>query len=101
MTQPGNRRGAWVRIWSFARPYRIRLALTFLLALLATPLALLAPLPLQIAVDSIIGNRPLPSLLAIAVKTTGGTALPAELILVAGLLIATTLLMYVQGLLSC
>jgi len=35
----------------------------FLLSLLATPLALLNPVPLKIAVDSVIGSDPLPSFL--------------------------------------
>src|SRR5213594_690841 len=39
-------------------------AALFLVGLLATPLALLAPLPLKIAVDTVLGSRPLPTLLA-------------------------------------
>ena len=35
----------------------------FLLSLLSTPLALLAPLPLKIVVDSVIGSEPLPGFL--------------------------------------
>src|SRR5207245_5754009 len=38
-------------------------AVLFLVSLLASPLALLAPLPLKIAVDSVLGSRPLPGLL--------------------------------------
>ena len=39
-------------------------AALFLVGLLASPLALLAPLPLKIAVDTVLGSRPLPTLLA-------------------------------------
>ena len=39
-------------------------AALFLVGLLASPLALLAPLPLKIAVDTVLGSRPLPPLLA-------------------------------------
>ena len=43
------------------RPYWLHIAGTFLLDLLLTPLTLLTPLPLKIAVDSVIGSQPLPS----------------------------------------
>jgi ATP-binding cassette subfamily B protein len=46
-----------------ARPFWLHLAGIFLLSLVSIPLALLAPLPLKIAVDSVIGSQPLPSLL--------------------------------------
>ena len=82
----------WPRLWSFVRPYRLKAAATFLLALAAAPLALLAPLPLKIAVDSVIGNQPMP--------WGGRFSLAANLAFVAALLIAITLLMYVQGLLA-
>src|SRR5436190_21994302 len=39
------------------------IAALFLVGLLATPLALLTPLPLKIAVDSVLGARPLPPFL--------------------------------------
>ena len=83
---------AWPRLWTFVRPYRLKAAMTFLLALTAIPLALLAPLPLKIAVDSVIGNHPMP--------WAGRFSLPVSLAFVAALLIAITLLMYVQGLLA-
>jgi ATP-binding cassette subfamily B protein len=43
------------RLLADARPYRWHLAGVFVVSLLAAPLALLAPVPLKIAVDSIIG----------------------------------------------
>lgn len=51
--------------WLFrqARPYWGHLGIIFSLDLLATPLALLAPVPLMIAVDSAIGSKPLPGFL--------------------------------------
>jgi ATP-binding cassette subfamily B protein len=48
------------RILGQARPYWPHLIVIFLLGLLAAPLALLMPLPLTIAVDSVIGSEPLP-----------------------------------------
>ena len=80
----------WPRLSGFVRPYRVKLALTFLLALAATPLSLLAPFPVRIAVDSVIGDRP--------VGWLGVSSLSARLAFVAVLLIGITLLMYLQGL---
>ena len=48
------------RLLRQARPYRFHLIGIFLLGLLATPLALLMPLPLMIAIDSGVDGAPLP-----------------------------------------
>jgi len=50
------------RLWREMRPYAWHLVALFVFSLLATPLALLTPLPLKIAVDN-INARPLPSFL--------------------------------------
>ena len=44
-----------------ARPCWPHLAVIVLLGLVSTPVTLLAPLPLKIAVDSVLGTRPLPT----------------------------------------
>jgi ATP-binding cassette subfamily B protein len=46
-----------------ARPYWAHLSGIFLLSFLSTPFALLSPLPLKIAVDSVLDNHPLPRFL--------------------------------------
>ena len=51
------------RLLAQARPYWPHIAATLVLGLLSTPLALLSPLPLQIAVDSVIGSHPVPRVL--------------------------------------
>lgn len=51
------------RILEEARSYWPHLGGIFLLGLLAAPLALLLPVPLKIAVDSVIGSEPLPGIL--------------------------------------
>lgn len=51
------------RIFGETRGYRARLVGVVLLDLLSTPLFLLAPVPLAIAVDSVLGSKPLPSFL--------------------------------------
>jgi len=49
-------------VWQ-ARPYWLHLAGVLGLGLLASPLALLNPVPIKIVVDSVLGGRPLPAFL--------------------------------------
>src|SRR5436305_1800978 len=86
------------RLWIFVRPYRVALALTFLLGLLGTPLALLLPIPLKIAVDSVIGNRPLPSGITVPLGLLGLSPSSYALAAVAVALVLITFLIYLQGL---
>jgi ATP-binding cassette subfamily B protein len=44
-----------------ARPYWLHISGILVLSLLSTPLALMAPLPLKILVDNVLGSRPLPA----------------------------------------
>jgi ATP-binding cassette subfamily B protein len=58
---------AWTlirRIIRLAKPYWLALIGIFLLNLLATPIALLKPVPLQILIDSAFDNHPLPAYIA-------------------------------------
>ncbi len=48
------------RLLQQARPYWKLISGIFLIDILATPLALLVPIPLKIAVDSVLGDEPLP-----------------------------------------
>src|SRR6266852_9965115 len=48
----------YARLLGEARPYWPHIAGIFLLSLLSTPLALLLPFPLKLAVDSVIGANP-------------------------------------------
>jgi ATP-binding cassette subfamily B protein len=74
------------RVLGEARPYWGHIVAIFLLTLLATPVALLAPVPLKIAVDSVLGDEPLPGFL--------GTILPQSVEeSTTGLLIFTVLLL--------
>jgi ATP-binding cassette subfamily B protein len=87
------------RLLRQARPYLPHIGGLFLLSLLSTPLALLAPLPIKIVVDSVIGSHPLPAPLdalpeSITRSSTG------VLILAVVLLIAVTLLSQLQDLVS-
>ena len=51
------------RAWPFIAPFRGQLACLTVVVLLSIPLSLLTPLPLTLAVDSVIGARPLPPFL--------------------------------------
>ena len=52
------------RIFGETHGYRLNIAAMFVISLLATPLALLGPVPLKIAIDSVLGSEPVPSFLA-------------------------------------
>src|SRR5437762_14318768 len=54
------------RLFLEVRPYCRHLGGLLLVTLLSTPLSLLTPLPLKIAVDSVIGSHPLPPFLQAA-----------------------------------
>src|SRR5213083_2089164 len=66
-------------------------AVSFLVSLLASPLALLAPLPLKIAVDSVVGSRPLPGVLEVLLPAGAARSTAALLILVAVLAVFISL----------
>ncbi len=83
------------RLLSESRPYGWHLVGLTLVQLLATPIALLAPVPLQITVDSVIGSKPLPSWLASVLPSAWHG--PDALLWVAAItLMAAALLVQVQ-----
>lgn len=99
----GNTSGDWAifkRLMIQARPYWGHIALIFLLDLIAVPLSLLSPIPLKIAVDSIIGSQPLPSAMQAALPAgmTGSTA--AMLALACAMVVGIALLTHLQSLTS-
>lgn len=75
------------RVLREARPYWVNIGVIFLLSLLATPLALLLPVPLKIAVDNVVGDKPLPgwldALMPDSLQGTNGVLVFAVLMLVA------------------
>jgi ATP-binding cassette, subfamily B, bacterial len=78
------------RLLAQSRPYWPHLACILVLDLVAVPLALLAPVPLKIAIDSAIGNHPLPwPLSAIDGLVTQGAALAVAVGLLVGLAMLT------------
>jgi ATP-binding cassette subfamily B protein len=98
----GNRRvrmesNLYARIIRQARPYWLHLVGVFLLSILASPISLLVPLPLKIAVDSAIANHPLPPFLAALLPASTVSSSTAILLLAVALLIAINLLSQLQG----
>src|SRR2546428_6572673 len=87
----------FLRLLRQARPFWRHLAGFFLLSLVASPLALLRPLPLKIAVDSGIASHPLPGPLR-AILPGAAPAHWYALLLAAGLLVAITLAPQLQTL---
>src|SRR3954471_20779613 len=81
-----------------ARPYWFHLAVIFVVSLAATPLALLAPVPLKLIADSVIGSRPVPHFLAFMLPASQQSKPQSILIFAAGLLIFTSLLTQLQAL---
>jgi ATP-binding cassette, subfamily B, bacterial len=80
-----------------ARRYWLHIAGLFLVSLLATPLALLGPVPLRIVVDCVIGAKPLPALLHRLVPEALQSSRGAILVFATGLVVLTALLTQLQG----
>jgi ATP-binding cassette subfamily B protein len=88
------------RLLGQARPYWVAILGIFLLDLLATPLVLVAPLPLKIAVDCVVGSAPFPGFLEALVPESVLGSSTAVLVVAAGLLVAVAGLSRLQALSS-
>jgi ATP-binding cassette subfamily B protein len=85
-------------LWRQAKPYRAHLGALFGLNVLFASLKLLAPLPLMIAVDSVLGSQPLPEPWNALLTMMGSKSATAILLLAAGLLVSIALFIQVVGL---
>ena len=83
-----------------AWPYRWHLAGVLGLSFVTTPLLLLQPLPLKIAVDSVIGNDAVPAFLVPLIPQSASDSSSAILLAAVLLLVGITLLIYLRGLVS-
>ncbi|TAJ77413.1 ABC transporter ATP-binding protein [bacterium] len=79
-----------------AQPYWPHTVSIFLISLLATPLALLNPLPLKIAVDSVLGSEPIPGFLDRLLTVNATHSKTAVLFFALGLLVVIALLSQLQ-----
>ena len=81
-------------------PYRIHIAAIFVISMLAAPLALLTPVPLAVAVDSVIGSQPLPDFLEGLVPPALTDSKDGILVFVAVMFVSVALLTQLQDLVS-
>jgi ATP-binding cassette, subfamily B, bacterial len=88
------------RILGQIRPFWRQIGLLLLIDLLATPLLLLTPVPLKIAVDSVIGSDPLPGFVDPFVPASVVGSSIALLAVVAGMQVLVVLLGELQALVS-
>jgi ATP-binding cassette, subfamily B, bacterial len=86
----------YARIIHQVGPCWLHLVGLFLLSMLASPISLLFPLPLKIAVDSAIADHPLPLFLAALLPASAVSSSTAILLLAVALLIAVNLLSLLQ-----
>jgi ATP-binding cassette, subfamily B, bacterial len=89
--------GLYGRLARQARSSWPHISALFFVGLLAIPLALLAPLPLKIAVDSVLGSHPVPRFLAALVPPAITGTPTALLALVAALALLIALLTQLQS----
>ena len=92
--------GLYRRLAREVRPYRLHIAAIFVISMLAAPLALLTPVPLAIAVDSVIGSRPLPGFLEGLVPAGLTDSKDGILVFVAVMFVSVALLTQLQDLAS-
>src|SRR5260370_27026374 len=80
------------RVIDEVRPYWPYLGATLLVSLMSIPLVLLSPLPLKIAVDSVVGMKPVPRVLSWMLPEPILASRDSLLIVVTGLYLIIALL---------
>jgi ATP-binding cassette, subfamily B, bacterial len=84
------------RVMLEARPYWRHISALFALGLVSSVLALLTPIPLVIAVDSVVGSHPLPGLLAVITPDGLSDSQTFVLLVAAGLFVILFVLRALQ-----
>src|SRR6266704_663668 len=87
------------RLLDQARPYRLHIVGVFVLSLLASPLALLTPVPLKVAVDSVLDSHPVPHALDALLPPAATSSHTAILIVTTVMVVVVALLAQLQMLL--
>jgi ATP-binding cassette, subfamily B, bacterial len=85
------------RVLREARPYWRHIFGIWLISLLSTPLALLLPLPLALAVDNVLGDKPLPGFLDAILPSSIADSTQALLIFAVALLVLVELASQLQS----
>ncbi len=85
------------RLWTLIAPFRLQLTCLGAVVLLSIPLSLLTPVQLTLAVDNIIGSRPLPALLQAWVPLSIQQSTTALFLLMSLAFIGIALCTHLQG----
>src|SRR5438874_11550092 len=85
-------RSLFGRLLEQVRPYWLHILAITGISLLASPLALLNPLPLKIAVDSVLSDHPLPGFLRLFLPVGAMHSKAALLTVAIGLVVAVALI---------
>ena len=88
------------RLLGEMRPYLLYFALIFVVSLSSIPLTLITPYSLKIIVDSVLSSQPLPSFMTTIVPGLANLSKDYLIALAIGILLATTVFIYLQSLLS-
>lgn len=81
-----------------ARAYRLQIIGILLLDVLSAPLALLTPIPIKIAVDSVLGTQPLPGVLSAMLPEVVLSSTAAMLMFCGVLIVLIAFAQHLQGL---
>jgi ATP-binding cassette, subfamily B, bacterial len=81
-----------------ARPYWRHIGAIFVISLLAAPLALLTPVPLKIAIDSVLGSHPVPGFVDSVLPAGATSSDTAVLVVVAVMFVIVAVLTQIQDL---
>ncbi|MEJ2007469.1 MAG: ABC transporter ATP-binding protein [Acidobacteriota bacterium] len=95
-----SRLATYRRLLRLARPYWPHILGILTVSLIATPLALLTPLPLKLVVDNVIGSRPLPGFLQWMAPWLVHASSTGLLLFAAGLVVPIVVLSQLQSLTS-
>ncbi len=85
------------RSWRFIAPFKWHMACLCFVLLLSIPLTLLTPLPLTLAVDSVVGTRPLPPFLQAWIPPDVRSSTSGLMIVVSAAYIGIALCMHLQA----
>src|SRR5205823_7420295 len=87
-----------IRILLHSQACWLHLSAIAFLSLLSLPLTLLYPLPIKIAIDTVLAQQPLPPFVAVILPTAHGGAVALSFAI--GLMLAIALIVNLQGLAS-
>ena len=89
--------GLLCRLWSFIAPFKWQVACLCFVVFSAIPLNLLTPLPLTLAIDSVVGERPLPPILQTWIPADVRSSTVALMMVVSAAYIGIALCIHLQA----